>query len=220
MCQEATLHFSQLCIYMCMHTCMDMQLHGFITKHHLINKLCTFYSWNDILNILCSLKFFLPQHRNDFNSNKITDIVLGGGVEEWPYTMTFYGLPLLFKFLDVIWGFSGNSDWWTFMLCYLRVWFLRFKGIWLDFTPSSFSIKGDWVLTRIRWFWGYSPPYFRFADFLNKVVIPAPATCLSIIGLLCGEQLKLRMWTKGTMRFSSIFKDVLLFLATWCKERT
>ena len=44
MCQEATLHFSQLCIYMCMHVCMDMQLHGFITKHHLINKLCTFYS--------------------------------------------------------------------------------------------------------------------------------------------------------------------------------
>ena len=42
MCQEATLHFSQLCIYMCMHVCMDMQLHGFITKHHLINKLCTF----------------------------------------------------------------------------------------------------------------------------------------------------------------------------------
>ena len=143
-----------------------------------------------------------------------------GGVEEWPYTMTFYGLPLLFKFLDIIWGFSGNTYWWTFMLCYLRVWFLRFKGIWLDFTPSSFSIKGDWVLTRIRWFWGYSPPYFRFADFLNKVVIPAPATCLSIIGLLCGEQLKLRMWTKGTMRFSSIFKDVLLFLATWCKEQT
>ena len=42
MCQEATLHFSQLCIYMCMHVCMDMQLHGFITKHHLVNKLCTF----------------------------------------------------------------------------------------------------------------------------------------------------------------------------------
>ena len=145
---------------------------------------------------------------------------MGGGVEEWPYTMTFYGLPLLFKFLDVIWGFSGNSDWWTFMLCYLTVWFLRFRGIRLDFTPSSFSIKGDWVLTWIRWFWGYSPPYFRFTDFLNKVVIPAPATCLSIIGLLCGEQLKLRMWTKGTMRFSSIFKDVLLFLATWCKQRT
>ena len=42
MCQEATLRFSQLCIYMCMRVCMDMQLHGFITKHHLINKLCTF----------------------------------------------------------------------------------------------------------------------------------------------------------------------------------
>ena len=28
----------------------------------------------------------------------------------------------------------------------------------------------------MRWFWGYSPPYFRFADFLNKAIIPAPAT--------------------------------------------
>ena len=42
MCQEATVHFSQLCVYMCMHVCMDMQLHGFIAKHHLIDKLCTF----------------------------------------------------------------------------------------------------------------------------------------------------------------------------------
>ena len=40
MCQEATVHFSQLCVYMCMHVCMDMQLHGFIAKHHLM--LCTF----------------------------------------------------------------------------------------------------------------------------------------------------------------------------------
>ena len=82
MCQEATVHFSQLCVYMCMHVCMDMQLHGFITKHHLINKLCIFEQLKLYLKYMCSRKFFLPEHRNDLNSNKITDIVCGGGVEE------------------------------------------------------------------------------------------------------------------------------------------
>ena len=44
-----------------------------------------------------------------------------------------------------------------------------------DFTPSPFSVKEDWILTRARWsFGGMSPPSFWF-------------------GLLCGEQYELRL---------------------------
>ena len=44
-----------------------------------------------------------------------------------------------------------------------------------DFTPSSLSIKGAWILTQARWFfWGRSPPSSWFVGFMNKVVIPCP----------------------------------------------
>ena len=74
-----------------------------------------------------------------------------------------------------------------------------------DVIPSSFSVKGAWIPTRIRWFFGgTSPPSSQLGNFSNKVIIPCPNNSinqgLSIIGLLCSKQHKLRL---GNMEFFS-----------------
>ena len=63
-----------------------------------------------------------------------------------------------------------------------------------DFTPSPFSIKGVWILTQARWFFG--PWVHRLLSLLAfriKSLFLASTTRLLISGLSCGKQYKLRL---------------------------
>ena len=73
-----------------------------------------------------------------------------------------------------------------------------------DVSPSFFSVKGAWIPTRRRWFFGGTSPPSQLGNFSSKVIIPCPNNSseqgLSIIGLLCSKQHKLRL---GNMEFFS-----------------
>ena len=88
-----------------------------------------------------------------------------------------------------------------------------------DVIPFSFSVKGAWIPTQTRWFFGGTSPPSQLGNFSSKVIIPCPNNSseqgLSIIGLSCSKQHELRLGNTEFFSGHIMATSPFLLLLLW-----